>query len=157
MSGLNCWIWIWALVGLLDSKPLSNGPRPHTKVNSVINLNRGNFVPTEKFYYPFSKTLVTEPFPLIFLLRHLFSRTQWVSTILSFTLFFSTSKRILGFSDLWLPVIVIVRGGIRGLQVRVGAMEEEAIRCDEVLAEGEVLGVSPAPFNCAGHAPHSTR
>lgn len=24
----------------------------------------------------------------------------------------------------------------RGLQVRVGAMEEEAVRCDEVLAEG---------------------
>ena len=58
---------------------------------------------------------------------------------------------------MWLPVIGIVRGGIRGLQVRVGAMEEEAIRCDEVLAEGEVLGVSPAPFNCVRHAPHSTR
>lgn len=33
-------------------------------------------------------------------------------------------------------------------------MEEEAVRCDAVSAEGEVLGVPPAPFHCAGHSPH---
>ena len=32
----------------------------------------------------------------------------------------------------------------RCLPVRVGAMEEEAIGCDEVYAEDKVLGVSPA-------------
>ena len=45
----------------------------------------------------------------------------------------------------------------RGIQVRVRAMEEEAIGCDEVFTEGEVLGVSPAIFYCPSHSPHSPR
>ncbi|KAL5815158.1 hypothetical protein ACOSQ4_025799 [Xanthoceras sorbifolium] len=40
------------------------------------------------------------------------------------------------------------------LQVSVGAIEEETIRCDEVPVEGEVLGVSSASFYCLGHTPH---
>lgn len=45
----------------------------------------------------------------------------------------------------------------RGIQVRVRAMEEEAIGCDEVFTEGEVLGVSSAIFYCPSHSPHSPR
>jgi hypothetical protein len=45
----------------------------------------------------------------------------------------------------------------RGIQVRVGAMEEEAVGCDEVSAEGQVLGVPPAPFHCARHASYPPR
>lgn len=36
----------------------------------------------------------------------------------------------------------------RSVHIRVGAMEEEAVGCDEVRAEGEVLGVSSASFDC---------
>lgn len=51
-------------------------------------------------------------------------------------------------------VVGIMWNEIRCLQVCVGAMEEEAVGCDEVLAEGEVLGVPSAPFDCACHSPH---
>lgn len=34
-------------------------------------------------------------------------------------------------------------------------MEEEAVRCDEVPAEGEVLGVPPAPFHCSCYPANS--
>ena len=47
--------------------------------------------------------------------------------------------------------------GFRGLQVRVGVMEEEAIGSDEVRAEGQVLGIPSTPFNCSCHSPHSAR
>jgi len=43
----------------------------------------------------------------------------------------------------------------RGVQVRVGAMEEEAVGCDEVRPEGEMLGVPPTPFHCSCHSPYS--
>ncbi|KAH9750561.1 Ribosomal protein L15 [Citrus sinensis] len=36
-------------------------------------------------------------------------------------------------------------------------MEEEAVGCDEVLAEGEVLGVPSAPFHRPRHPSHSPR
>lgn len=45
---------------------------------------------------------------------------------------------------------------IRCVHLRFGAMEEEAVRCDEVLAEGEVLGVPSTPFHCACHSSHSS-
>lgn len=40
-------------------------------------------------------------------------------------------------------------GLYRRLHLCVRAMEEEAVGCDEVLTEGEVLGVSPASINSA--------
>lgn len=45
----------------------------------------------------------------------------------------------------------------RGVQVRVGAMEEEAIWRDEVPATGPMLGVSPAPVDLSGHPANPTR
>jgi hypothetical protein len=44
----------------------------------------------------------------------------------------------------------------RGLQVCFGAMEEEAIGCYEVLAEGEVLGIPSTSFDCACHSSYSS-
>ena len=37
------------------------------------------------------------------------------------------------------------------VQVRLGAMEEETIGRDEVLAEGEVLGVPSTSLHCPRH------
>ena len=45
----------------------------------------------------------------------------------------------------------------RGVQVRVGDMEEEAVGSDEVRAEGPLLGVPPTPFHRPRHAPHPPR
>ena len=47
-------------------------------------------------------------------------------------------------------------GDVRGLQVCFWIMEKEAVRCYEVSAEGQVLGVSPTPFNCSCYEAHTT-
>ena len=45
----------------------------------------------------------------------------------------------------------------RCVQVCVWAMEEETIRCDEVCAEGEVLGVQTAALDCPSRQAYSSR
>jgi hypothetical protein len=59
--------------------------------------------------------------------------------------------------NVYVGLIHIGIGVNRGIQVRVGAMEEEAVGCDEVSAESQVLGVPPAPFHCARHASYPPR
>lgn len=54
-----------------------------------------------------------------------------------------------------LKISVILGLEYRGVPVRVGDMEEEAVGSDEVCAESEVLGVPPTPFHRACHAPHA--
>lgn len=45
----------------------------------------------------------------------------------------------------------------RGLHICVGAMEEKTIRCYEVSATGQVLGVPPTSFNCACDEAYTSR
>ncbi|KAL0419343.1 UNVERIFIED_CONTAM: 60S ribosomal protein L15 [Sesamum radiatum] len=45
----------------------------------------------------------------------------------------------------------------RCLHIRVGAMEEETVRCNAVLASGSLLGVPSASRCCTCHPPHRPR
>ena len=68
----------------------------------------------------------------------------------------SASPRISTYSQGVLPAAFRRILG-RGVQVRLGAMEEEAVRRDEVRAARAVLGVQAAAGDRAHHQAHPSR